>query len=250
MSSSKIFYAISTGIVFLLLSIYFFHPVTNLVGDLGYYLKIGEIIFQTKTVPSTNLFSYTYPNYPFINPNWLSEVIFYICFGAFGFNGLIILSVLLIVGAFFLIFITAARKFDVLTTIIIALIYIHVLYERTEIKPELFSFLFLSIFITILYRYKERYTKWIFALTPLELLWVNFHIYFFVGIVVLLLFLIDALISKKDTFNSKRIFTLSAVTLASGLVTLFNPNILKGAAYPFFVLNNYAFPVEENANFF
>ena len=41
-------------------------------------LKLGKIIWETKTIPNTNLFSYTNPNFPFINHHWLSENIFYL----------------------------------------------------------------------------------------------------------------------------------------------------------------------------
>ncbi len=222
----------------------------NLVGDLGYYIKIGEVIVATKNVPSINLFSYTYSSYPFINDNWLSEVLFYFVHNTFGFNGLIMLSVLLILVAFLLIFIQAVKKSDSFTTALIGLLYVHILYERTDIKPELFSFLLLSIFITILYKYREKYTKWIFILIPLELLWVNLHIYFFLGIAVLLLFLLDALLSREEKFTSKKIITLLSITFAAGATTIINPHFLNGALYPLFVMNNYAFPVEENINFF
>ncbi len=249
MNLSKIFYFISATVVFLLLFVYFFHPVTNLVGDLGYYLKIGEIIVATKSVPTTNLFSYTAGSFPFINANWLSEVLFYMIKTAFGFNGLIILSTLLAITSFSLIFIAASKKAGIFTAALIGLIYAQVIYERTDIKPELFSFLLLSIFLVVLYKYREQYTKWIFALIPLQLLWANLHIYFFLGIVILVLFIIDALISKKENLSSKKMTTLILVTLASIVATIINPNLVKGALYPLFVLNNYAFPVEENINF-
>lgn len=252
MNLKKIFYAISTIIFILVLSIIFIHPIPLdiLSNDLGRHLLLGKIIVASGHVPKVNLLSYTFSDYPFINTHWFSEVIFYLWRNVFGFNGLIILSILLIAAAFFFVFIAAAWKFNLLLTIIISLIYLQVLSERAQVRPELFSFLFLSIFIAILYKYRQKYTKWIFALVPIELLWVNTHIYFFTGIVVLLLFLIDAIISRKDTFSSKKFLTLFFVTLATGLATLGNPNFIKGAAYPLFVLNNYAVPVRENVNFF
>lgn len=241
---------IAVLVVFLILSAYFFHPIPILTVDLGYYLKTGQIIYQTKSIPSTNLFSYTYPNFPFINPNWLSEVILYQTFSLFGFNGLIVLSTLLIICAFSIIFIPAAKESGVFSSAMVALLYLQVLYERTQVKPELFSYLFLGIFIAILYRFRKGYTKLIYALIPLELLWVNIHIYFFIGIAVLLLFLVDAAISQKNEVSSKKISALLWVTIASSIVTLFNPNFIKGATYPLYFFNNYGVPVQENIMYF
>lgn len=252
MNFTKIFYGISTFFIFLILFLYFFHklPLDITNSDLGRHLLLGKIIVITENVPKINLLSYTNTNFPFINSHWFSEVVFYLWYSVLGFNGLIILSVLIITGAFSAVFIFAAKKFNIFAALLISLLYLQVLAERTEVRPELFSFLLVSLFITILYKYRERYTKWIYLLIPLELLWVNFHIYFFVGIGVLFIFLFDSYFIKKDAINSKQFLTLVYVTTASWLVTLCNPNFINGAVFPLFVLNNYGIVVEENLNFF
>src|ERR1700722_8391159 len=204
MSLSKIFYTIVSIIIFLILGLYFSHPIPIDVpnSDMGMHLILGKIIVTTGNVPKINLLSYTNPNYPFINTHWLGEVVFYLLYTIGGFNILIVLSVLLGLGMFFILFRFAVKRYDLLTVLIISLISIQVLYGRTEIRPELFGYLIFSLFIVILYSFKERYTKWIFLLIPLEILWVNFHIYYFVGIVILLLFMIDALFNKQNNIFS------------------------------------------------
>jgi len=75
------------------------------------------------------------------------------------------------------------------------------------------------------------------------------HIFFFLGPVVLFLFLVDETIARKGKFNSKKINTLALVTLFSIFTSLINPNFIKGALYPFLVMQNYGFKVEENSGF-
>lgn len=252
MSLSKLFYPVGIVFVFFIQFLLFFYPIPLdlLNSDLGRHLLLGKIIVTSGSVPTTNLLSYTHPDYSFVNTHWFSQVIFYLWHSAFGFNGLILLSVFLAITTLGFVFLYAARRFDVFTTILISLIFIQAIAGRTQVRPELFSFLFLAIFIVILYRYRESYTKWIFALVPLSFLWVNTHIYFFNGIVVLVLFLIDAFISQKKHYTSKNFLTLLFVTIAAGLATLCNPHFIKGALYPLFVLNDYAVPVRENISFF
>ena len=241
-----------SALLFFILCLYFLHPIPLDIqnGDLGRHLLLGKIIVNSGNVPLTNLISYTNTNYPFINTHWLSEVIFYLLYTVSGFNGLIILTAVLSVITLALVFIPTIRKFDSFATILITLVYLQVYFERTEVRPEVFSMLLLAIFITILYKYRKKYTRWIFTLIPLELFWVNFHIYFFVGIVILLLFLLDAYFAKKEAFNSKKTLTLAFVTIAAGLVTLCNPNFINGAVYPLLVLHNYGVSIQENDNFF
>ena len=57
----------------LLLSVYGFylaHQFNLTVGDLGRHLKNGQLFIETGLIPKINLYSYAYPDYPFINHHW------------------------------------------------------------------------------------------------------------------------------------------------------------------------------------
>jgi len=89
----------------------------------------------------------------------------------------------------------------------------------------------------------------IFLLIPLEILWVNLHINFLIGIILIFLFVLDDLFSNKLRINlkTKTLFWVFLLTAASAIV---NPNGIKGALFPLTFYQNFAFPVEENQNFF
>lgn len=250
MNASTFYKMFVVLIIFFLLSLYFFHPIplqgTNV--DLGHHLLLGKITVESMHVPQTNLISYTHPDYVFVNTQWLSEVVFYFWHSWFGFGGLIVLSVLLAVKSFFFVFSHSLKKYGTLPTFLVSLLSFQIIIDRTELKPELFSFVFLSFFLFVLYKYKEKYTKLIFLLPLLEALWINFHIFFVVGIVVVLSFLLDILVTNKWKLKTKNDKTLLLVTLITLLSTLINPNLIKGVLYPFFVLSNYGYDVIENKN--
>lgn len=236
--------------IFSLLFIGFFHEINAITQDLGRHLINGQIIWQTHSVPKTNFFSYTYPNFPFINHHWLSEVIFYLTVKGVGFNGLLILTTLIVLIAFSLIFFYVFKKDNIIPITLASILYLAILFERTDLRPEIFSFLFLSIFILVLYRYREKFTKWIFVLPLIEFLWVNIHIYFFVGLAVFGLFLIENLIKNRRSLNYRYTSLLVVSFLLTCLATLFNPNGISGALYPLNVFKNYGYPIEENQNIF
>src|SRR5262245_36100275 len=52
--------------------------------DFWWHLKAGEIIVNTKSIPKTDLFSFTASGNPFILQNWLAEVIYYTTYRAGG----------------------------------------------------------------------------------------------------------------------------------------------------------------------
>lgn len=251
MNRSKILFCVGVISFFSLLVLYFFHPIP-LQGpnvDLGHHLLLGKIITTTNSVPKVNLLSFTYPNFPFINTHWVSDVIFYQTFSFFGYNGLILHATLLVVFTFLFLFFSQPVKKRLFSAIPVSFLYLQILIDRTEVKPELISLLLLSIFLFVLYRYRKTYTKWVYLLIPLELLWVNTHIYFILGEAVLILFLIDIFLLGGRSFRSKKVQTLALILVCSFAATFANPNFVKGALYPFFVFGNYGYSVIENLNF-
>jgi hypothetical protein len=240
---------ITAFLLAILIFIGYFHPISSITQDLGRHLITGEIILKTHSVPKINLFSYTYTNFPFINHHWLSEVLYSIIYKITGFDGLLIFNTILILLSFGLIFSSAYKKAGSFSILFCFLLYVPILFERTDLRPELFSFLFLVIFIAILYKFRTKFTRLIFFLPLTELLWVNMHIYFPIGIAVVLFFFLDYLFLKKFKID-QQVIILGAVLLLTTFVTLINPNGIKGALYPFFVFQNYGYSIEENQNIF
>src|SRR5881397_94411 len=52
--------------------------------DFWWHLKAGEIIVTTRSIPKTDLFSFTAAGHHFILQNWFVEVIYYLTYRAGG----------------------------------------------------------------------------------------------------------------------------------------------------------------------
>lgn len=83
-------------------------------ADLGRHIANGRIILhgdwqQKRAVLTTNFYSYTLPQQPFINHHWLSGVLFYLIYQALGFGGLSAFYVILGMATLWL-FWDAARR--------------------------------------------------------------------------------------------------------------------------------------------
>lgn len=242
-----------SGFLLILLVVGFLHPTKEISRDLGEHLLIGKIIFETHKIITTNLFSYTYPNYQFIDNKWLGEIIFYIFDKYLGLNSLIILNTFTVVAAFLVVYSYVMRRYNILLISCSSILYLLIIFDRTYIRPEIFSYFFLAAVVVLLYRFREKFTKSIFLIIPIQLMWVNMHIYFILGIFLIALFLVEALISYrtyKIQYSRKYIFTLFVVFVASVIVAFINPYGLRGVLFPFTFYNNYGFPINENLNFF
>lgn len=250
-------------IVFLLLLVFLatflIHKINLPTDDLGRHIKAGQIIWQTQSVPKVNLFSYAEPQHAFINHHWLSELLFYWVYSVLGFSGLVILKITVLLLAFGLLYFLTIRRSNFWWATLFGFLSILIFVERTDVRPEMFSYLLVAIYLLIFHLYTTGKTKVIWWLIPLQLLWVNLHIYFFLGPFLILVFFIQQLINQshlKWWQDLKRflphsrpaapIYSLFWLTLACFLVLVINPNFIQGALYPLFVLQNYGYDIVEN----
>lgn len=245
----KLYQLLLVFLLFLLVFVGYFHRITAFTQDMGRHLLLGKIIFTTQTVPATNLLSYTHPSFPFLNHHYLSEVIFYLIFHASGALGLLLMATTLMLFSFGLLF-RFAYKRSGLSACLAGLLLLPVLFERTDIRPEIFSFFFFSIFLVILYKNREKPTRLLYLLPLLIILWINMHIYFFMGILLILLFVIDAILTHRRNIWCTYTKTLVATLLLSAGASLLNPQFLQGALYPLSAFNNYGYSIEENQTIF
>lgn len=219
-------------------------PVSLINTDLGRHIENGRYFLETHHIPDTNLFSYTYPDVPFINHHWGSGVIFYLIWKASGFSGLAFFSVALGLATFGLLFFTAKRFAGLAIATLSAVLAIPLIGERTEVRPEVFSYFLAVVFFALLWRFKagRLRQRFLYVLPLLMLIWINLHIYFIFGLGLIGLFLLDSLIGRRWEQTK----TLLGVLLLSGLASLLNPFGLKAVFYPLNIFRNYGYTVLEN----
>src|SRR5262249_39320126 len=240
-----------TTLIVLVYGFYLAHQVDLTVGDLGRHLKNGQLFIENGFIPKINLYSYAYPDYPVINHHWGTGVVFYAIERLGGFTGLSVAFIVVSMLTFW-IFINLATKYSSFAIASpIAVIVLPILIPRPEARPELFSYLFSGLFLQLLwgYKYGRLGFRWLFILPILEIFWVNLHIYFFIGVVLIAVYLLESVVSfltKKKPQIREQVAGLTVVLLLTILAAWLNPAGISGAIYPFFILNEYGVPVIEN----
>lgn len=240
---------ITISIVLLLVVFYgsfFTHSINLTTSDLGRHLKNGELFFQTWHPIATNFYSYTEPDNPVVNHHWGVGALFYLIGKSAGFTGVQIAVIVLNVAAFLISFLLASRRAGVGIAALIALVIIPILGTRTELRPESFSYLFAIIFFFILIRFRDNLPlsyRSLFILPILECVWVNAHIYFFLGPLIVLAFLIEAAIIKPLRRNTKKLALTLGATVAAGFISPFG---IQGVTAPFTILKQYGYLLVEN----
>lgn len=213
--------------------------------DLGRHLKLGEIILKEGRIPDTNLFSYTNPDFPFINHHYLFEVLVFLGQQTTGLEFILWLKILLFLSAvsFTLLVVPGKNLFFLLP---IGFIFLHILRERTELRPEIVSFLFTALTLFTLTRFEKTKSKLLYLLPLIQLFWINTHIYFPVGFILQGIFILHLLVNRKKPLAK----TLFWILLTSLAVSLINPNHVKGLLYPLNIFGNYGYTIAENQSIF
>ena len=183
--------------------------------DFGWHLSTGNLILKSG-FPKTDPFSYTMPSFPFIEHEWLVDVIFAKLYPITGLPGVSVLSSILFLSAV-LVSVSKSKKFK--TTLFI--VGISSMVPFFSVSPKIFSWLLISFFIFAVFN--ETFWKRFWLLTPfIIILWVNLHGSFPEALVILLVILIC------KSFREKHIWLKGLlVTFLSFLATLVNPYGLR-----------------------
>lgn len=232
-------------IVVVLTFVFFAQKIVFINADLGRHLENGKVFLQHFRIISTNYYSFTEPDFPVINHHWGSGVLFYLVYQAFGFDGLSIFYCLLSALTVLLFYLIAEKRSNSYLAFLFFMLCIPLIAERVEIRPEVFSLLFLALYVFMFEKYKKGnlpFRALLYVIPFIQLLWVNLHIFFAMGLLLILIYGIsDFLNAKKGTMKN-----YSLLLGFSGLACLLNPSGLSGALTPLTIFHNYAYMIAEN----
>lgn len=234
-------------LVFLLvfIGLFFTQKIFFITADLGRHIRNGEFFLKEGFSISKNFYSYTEPNFPVVNHHWGAGVILFFLWKHFGFEGLTILNILIYLSTFLFFFKIAERQSSFGYAFFFSILSIPLFTSRTEIRPEGFSFLFMGLYYYLLYLFRENKIsfKSLFIFVPLQLLWVNLHLFFIMGPFLIGIFWFESLINKGYRGLIKQYTILGIITLA---VSFINPFALKGFLEPFMIMREYGYMLAEN----
>jgi hypothetical protein len=214
------------------------------IVDLGRHLKNGEVLLhgswnERQAVLHTNFYSYAAGDAPFVNHHWLTGVVFYLVWRAAHFEGLTILYMMLVSEAVVVLYLAVRRACGTAVAAPLASLALPLVAWRYDVRPEAFTYLLTAVFYAVLLAWQEQRLKdrWLYSLPCLMLLWVNLHIGFVFG------FLLIGFFVLKNMRRWRRLWPVAALSLLAGLL---NPSLLAGLLYPLNIFRNYGYSVAEN----
>ncbi|MBN2453769.1 MAG: hypothetical protein JXB40_05885 [Candidatus Omnitrophica bacterium] len=214
--------------------------------DIWLHLKSGQYILQHHLVPLTDIFSYTAYGKPWINHEWLFQVITRLFHFAGGAAGLILMQNTVVVTTFAIFFLASLKKGNNVTVFLVLYLTMLACVYRFMIRPDIFSFFFIVVYLCSLRRFMENGFRLIWVLPLLQIAWVNIHGLALAGPLIVFIAILGELakrhvklpwewnnIRRIDNSRLKQLFILLGLLVGASFI---NPYGAKGLTYPFFVI--------------
>jgi hypothetical protein len=207
--------------------------------DMWWHLKSGEIIATTRMIPTTDTFSYTSNHQSTIPHEWLSQLFIYGAYKAGGYRGLMLwLSVLtscLLVGGYCLCSLYSGNAKVGFVGAVALWTFSTV---GLAIRPHMVGYLLLVGELIFIHLGSTRNPRWFLALPPLFAVWINSHGSFFLGIIVLGIYVFGsffhfragALFASRWDSSRQRLLILCFILSIAAL--FLNPVGAKQVFYP------------------
>lgn len=223
-------------------------------GDTWWYLACGRYIVENRTVPQTDVFSHTFYGKEWINSEWLTNVVFYLIFSAFGREGLAVYKIIMVIIIFSLVLFRVYRKTGNYQYVLICLFILSFVGKIfLDIRAQLSTFIFINISILLFDMYREG-KRWVIYIIPLMMIpWVNLHggymyIFFILGC-YFLGEIIDRFMEKSREKNEKKrdekkensLFILPVMMVICFFICLINPYGIRVYEFPFKILHQPSF---------
>ncbi len=204
-------------------------------GDTGWHIRTGQYILEHHTVPSQDLFSFSRPGAPWFAWEWLTDVIYALCFRMAGLKAIVLLSgVIIALFATIVLRYTIWRGANPLVAALTTMLAVGASSMHFLARPHLFTLLLLPVCMWLVEADRRRNTRWVWALIPVTALWTNLHGGFAIFLVCLALLVVAygiemmlggqaGLVGQKEVTRWPQIRRYSALLIGCTLASLANP---------------------------
>jgi len=207
--------------------------------DIWWHLRNAQFLVSTGHFLRADVYSFTVHGQPWINPEWLAELPFYLGFRLGAERGLflvMLLAIECIVAS--LLLLAWQRSGDIKSAFLAA--WAGVLLAAINLGPRTILFGWLCFLAQLaLFQSFRAHPRRLWLLVPLYTLWINLHGTWLIGLAYLGLFFLSGLVRislprlEATRWTSRELRTLAAVAICSVAALFLNPYGARLVLYPF-----------------
>lgn len=247
-----------TACTALFLFVFSFNFVLITDPDFGWHLRYGEAVIKTGHISTIDTFSYTMRGQPLVDTEWFPETLYYLLYTKGSLLLLIGISALATTLAFLLpVFVTSGGMFAK------GLIVFWSVVGSAQVlgvgpRPQNVTFLCFSILLYLLLKFsRTKRMRFLIFIPFLMLVWANSHPAFYIGLVLLTVFLLLESIFVIADFISRKTHTglpfgkgaiipillLLTIMFISVFATNLRPQQGQSGKFSFDLIGTFALPV-------
>lgn len=198
----------------------------NIGPDTWWHLKAGEYIVETGSIPTEDIFSYTASGRFWYLYAWLPEAVSFLVYSKFGFPGLILVKLLVVLSAFLILLkLMLENKINFSLALMVTLLAVFVSRKFFLLRPHIISYLFIVLILHFLELYYRKDRKWLWFCPLLFVIWVNCHVNYILGLAIMGIYFVTKFDRDKKTLNA------GIIIFISSLACLINPMTYRLPGY-------------------
>ena len=151
--------------------------------DFWWHLRTGEWILEQGTVPQLDLYTFTDSDRPWIDLHWGFQVLITLLYRMGGVGLVIVVKAVVITAAVLIAFRATGDGWPLTRRVTCWIPAVICILGRGYERPEMLSQLFLAIWLWVAFRL-DRQPRLVWVLPLVQLVWVNCHALFVLGLVV------------------------------------------------------------------
>lgn len=200
--------------------------------DTFWQVAVGQWMVDHRTVPVTDVYSFTMQGQPWISTQWLAQVIFSQVYGWFGWAGLVALTALAIAVTYMLLTRFLVRYFGDTPVMMLLPASFIIGLPHFYARPHALALPVMVAWVAALLSAAERRQAPPFVLVLMMTLWANLHGGFVLGLMLIGPIALDAVLNVEAPARLRlllRWFVFGLVALAASCITPYGWNSLLAA---------------------
>lgn len=207
--------------------------------DLWWHLKVGEIVWQTHSIPRVDPFAFTTHAHAWTAHEWLAQLTIYGAWKFGGYAGLMLWLCVVPSLLFVLLYLLCSLySGNAKVSLLGGLTGWFFATIGLAIRPMVIGYLFLVVELLLIHLARTRSRRWLIALPPLFAVWVNCHGSYVLGLLVWAVFWccsffdfsLGALVCRRWPSDDRRWLGLTGILSMAAL--LLNPVGVRLLQYP------------------
>ena len=203
-------------VLLLVCALYALFPVSN--GNFFWHIRNGQDILSGAGLRTADPFTHTRSGCEWLQAEWLAEVLLYLPWSIAGGAAVVLFKCVVVCATVLLVVITARRSGGSTTAAVaVAVLCLSLVHPRWIARPHIFTDLLFAAYLLLLVRPGRSLRSDLAIFLPLQIVWVNTHAGFTMGLFLLGLEVLDPLFGRNWTELRDRLILLAGALAVCGV---------------------------------